>query len=82
MSDTADSYEDVVAREAVDDLIEKLEKVIDDNETEFAIIGTALTLLIVKWAVDHMHGGDLRFFAKNIGKNIVKAVEMLEGKGN
>ncbi len=62
----AESYEDVGAMEAIDDLVEAIEKTIDANETESAIIGTALSILTAKYAGRYMNAEGHNQFAKNI----------------
>jgi hypothetical protein len=66
MSEERESYEDVVAMEAIDDLIEAIERTIDANETERAIIGTALSILTAKFVGRYANAEGRKQFAKNI----------------
>jgi hypothetical protein len=62
----SEAYEDVVAMEAIDDLVEAIERTIDANETEGAIIGTALSILTATFVGRYANAEGRKQFAKNI----------------
>ena len=67
-----EAIEDVAAMEAIDDLVEAIEKTIDANETESAIIATALSLLTATFAGRYMNAEG----RKQFGKKIIELMEM------
>jgi len=69
----SEDYEEVVVTEAINDLVEAIEKTIDATETEYAVIATALSILTAKFAGRYMNEEG----RKQFGQHMVEAMEAL-----
>jgi hypothetical protein len=74
-----DAYEDVVVMEAIDDLIEAMERTIDATETEPAIISTALTVLAAKHTGRFINSAEGR---QKFAQKIIEFMEIMRSKDN